>query len=201
MTAIDIFSRPSLAKVLPYILLIGSLIGLLAAFVLTYDKIQVLQDSSYIPSCNINPVLSCGSVMEKPQASLFGVPNTIFGLMGFSVLATLSALLIMGVKLPRRVWQGIQLGVIGGMIFTLYLFFQGVFRIGAICPFCFLIWITMPVMFWYTTLYNLKNKHVSAPAKVRNFLIDHHLDILILWYLIFFGILLQHFWYYWSTLI
>lgn len=194
-------TKSRLDKYLPYILLIGSIVGLLAAFVLTYDKIQVLQDSNYRPSCNINPVLSCGSVMKTEQASLFGMPNTIFGVAGYSVLTTLAALLIMGVKLPKRVWQGIQLGVTAGLAFTIYLFVQGVFRINAICPFCFLVWITMPPVFWYTTLYSLREKYLPAPARLRKFLIDHHADILILWYLVFFGILLQHFWYYWSTLI
>ena len=191
----------SLEKVLPWILLIGGTIGLIAAFALTYDKIQVLHNPDYQPSCNINPVLSCGSVMNKPQASLMGVPNTIFGLMGFSVLITLAVLMLTKVKLPRFIWRGTWVGLLGGMLFAGYLFFQGVFRIGAICPFCFLIWITMPLMFWYTTLYNLRHGHFKIAGKVGDWLQKHHLDVIAFWYLLFFGILLQHFWYYWKTLI
>ena len=64
------------------------------------------------------------------------------------------------------------------MLFAGYLFFQGVFRIGAICPFCFLIWITMPLMFWYTTLYNLRHGHFKIAGKVGDWLQKHHLDII-----------------------
>lgn len=198
-------SRPNkkltLDTVLPYILLFGSIVGIIAAFALTYDKIQVLHDANYKPSCNLNPVLSCGSVMKSNQANLFGMPNTIYGLMGFSALATISGLLIMGVRLPRKAWFGIQAGVTAGLAFVIYLFFQGVFRIHAICPFCFLIWITMPPMFWYTTVYNLREKYIPSPAGVRTFVLKHHGDILLVWYLVFFGILLAKFWYYWSTLL
>lgn len=67
----------TLNKVLPFILIAAGIIGIIASFVLTYDKIHVLTDKGYEPSCNINPILSCGSVMKTEQASLLGVPNTV----------------------------------------------------------------------------------------------------------------------------
>jgi uncharacterized membrane protein len=190
-----------LSKVLPWILLIGSLVGLLAAFQLTYDKLHVLADKDYHPACNINPILSCESVMMTPQANLFGMPNTIFGIAGFSVLAALAVLLLMGVELPKKVWLGLQLGVMAGLAFALYLFFQGVYRINAICPYCFLIWISMPPVFWYTTLYNTQQGYLPIKPAIAKFIRRHHADLLLVWYLVFFGLLLEHFWYYWSTLL
>jgi uncharacterized membrane protein len=195
----------TLRQTLPYILLFCSLVGLLAAFALTYDKIQVLKDPAYNPNCNINPILSCGSVMKTEQASLFGVPNTILGLMGFSGLATIAVALLAGAKFKKWFWWGIQAGAIGGLVFMLYLFFQGVFRINAICPWCFATWMVTIPIFWYTTLYNLREKNISLPTKygnyLNNFMQKHHGNILVVFYLIIFGILLQHFWYYWQTLI
>jgi uncharacterized membrane protein len=191
----------TLEKTLPYILLIGSIVGLIAAFALTYDKIHVLQNPDYEPACNVSPIISCGSVMEKPQASLLGVPNTIFGLMGFSALMTIATLAIMGVRMPKKVWLGIGAGLIGGLIFAGYLFFQGVFRINAICPFCFMVWVVMPTMFWYTTLYILRQGYVRVNAQLNSFLQRHHGDILMTWYVFFLGILFVKFWYYWSTLL
>lgn len=55
-------------------LLIAGAIGLVASMTLTVEKIDILLDPSYVPSCNINPILSCGSVMMTPQASLLGFP-------------------------------------------------------------------------------------------------------------------------------
>lgn len=194
----------SIQKTLPYLLVAVGIIGLIASFVLTYDKIHVLTDKGYEPSCNINPILSCGSVMKTEQASLLGVPNTVFGLIAFSMLLTFGFLLAGGAKVKKWVWIGAQVAATVGVIFMHYLFFQGVYRINAICPWCFVVWIITIPTFWYITLYNLHERNINLPAsmsKLSAFVQKHHGDILVVWYLVILGILLEHFWYYWSTLI
>lgn len=199
-------TKPQLTiqKTLPYLLIAVGIIGLIASFVLTYDKIHVLANKDYVPSCNINPILSCGSVMKTEQASLLGVPNTVFGLISFSMLLTFGFLLAGGAKVKKWVWISAQVAATVGVIFMHYLFFQGVFRIHAICPWCFVVWmITIPT-FWYITIYNLTERNIKLPKRLEPislFVQKHHGDILLVWYLIIFGILLQRFWYYWSTLI
>jgi uncharacterized membrane protein len=39
-----------------------------------------------MPSCSINPILSCGSVMTTPEAEAFGIPNLLIGIAGFAVV-------------------------------------------------------------------------------------------------------------------
>ncbi len=197
-------TRITLKQALPYIFLVVGVVGCIASFALTYDKIHVLQDPSYRPACNINPILSCGSVMKTQQASLFGVPNTVFGLMGFSGIIVLGLTLLAGASYRKWLWRTINLGVLGGFGFFLYLFFQGVYRINAICPYCFIIWMIMPPLLWYLTLYNLAEGNVKlgfVPIKVKAFLRRHHGDVLVSWYLFIFILLLTHFWYYWRTVI
>lgn len=204
MAAGEHFST-TIARRLPVIMIVAGIIGLLASFMLTYDKIQVLQNPAHDPLCNINPILSCGSVMKTEQASLLGVPNTIFGIMAFTALTTLGFVLLTRPKLPRWMWQLAQVFATGGAAFMLYLFFQGVYRIQAICPWCFVVWmITIPV-FWYVTIYNLQHdifgKLTGRVKKAADFAARNHGNILIVFYLIIFGILLEHFWYYWKTLL
>lgn len=179
-------------------------IGLIASFVLTYDKIQVLLSSTYEPSCNISPILSCGSVMATEQASILGVPNTIFGLIAFSALTTLGIVLFAGARPKPWFWRTALIVATIGVMFMHYLFFQGVFRINAICPWCFVVWmITIPV-FWYIALYVLHSNAVQTPVRLhtaRKFVLRHHGDILLVWYLGILAILVQHFWYYWETFI
>lgn len=194
----------TLKQVLPYIYIVAGIIGIIVSYALTYDKLQVLHDPAYRPSCNINPILSCGSVMKTQQASLLGVPNTVFGLMAFSALATVGAVLAAGATLKRWLWLVINVAALGGFIFFVYLYFQGVFRIHAICPYCFVVWLVVPPVLWYTTIYNLRERHLRLrfmSQRSKGWILRHHGDILLAWYLIFFAILLKQFWYYWQTLI
>ena len=79
------------------------------------DKVAILSDPNYVPSCNINPVLSSGSVIVTDQASIFGFANPIIGLMTYSVVIALAVLLISRVVLPNWVWLGLNLGALGGL--------------------------------------------------------------------------------------
>lgn len=194
----------TLRRTLPYILIIGGILGLIASFLLTHDKIKTLQDPAYDPLCNINPIFSCASVMKTEQASLLGLPNTVFGIAAFSALITLGFMLAGGATLKRWMWEVVQFMATAGVIFMHYLFFQAVYRINAICPWCFVVWmITIPI-FWYITLYNLREGNIKLPRKLaplNQFAQQNQGNILILWYVIILGVLLEHFWYYWETLI
>jgi len=185
---------------LPYILLVGGLIGLCASFALTYDKIHVLENPAYQPGCNINPVLSCGSVMKTQQASLLGVPNTVFGLMAFSMLIMLSLILLSGAVLQRWLWRAAQAAASAGVLFMHYLFFEAVFRIHAICPWCFAVWMVTIIIFFSVTVYNLREGNLGS-SRIGNFVSRYSNDIIVLWYIGIFLTLLTKFWYYWKTLL
>jgi len=193
-----------LDRALPYIFIIASIVGLAASFVLTYDKIHVIEDPRYQPGCNINPILSCGSVMKTEQSMLFGVPNTIFGLVAFAMLGVVGVLLASGTVLKRWIWRCMWVAAALGMIFMHYLFFESAFRIHAICPWCFGVWMVTIAVFWTLSTYMLRH-YVAMPRTwgIRHLLQavrDHPLDVLALWYLIILGTLLVKFWYYWRTL-
>lgn len=188
-------------QVLPYTFVVFGIIGLLASLMLTYDKIQTLSNPNYIPSCSINPVLSCGSVMTTPQAELLGMPNTIFGIIGFGALILTGVILLAGVQLKRWMWLSILAVATLGVIFMHYLFIQSVWVIGAICPWCFLVWmITIPI-FWGVTVYNIRAGNIKLPGLVIKFIDKHNGDILGMWYLAILVILLVKFWYYWETIL
>lgn len=195
-------SKPKFSKLLPFIFLIVGTLGLAASFALTYDKIHVLKDPLYSPGCNINPILSCGSVMQTEQADLLGLPNTIFGIAGFSGLIALGLALLAGATFKKWLWLVINAGAFVGFVFFVYLFFQSVFRIDAICPYCFVVWMIMPPLFWYITLFNLNTGNINLRRpRIKDFILRHHGDALVVWYVIVLGILLKQFWYYWKTLI
>ncbi|MGF7228402.1 MAG: vitamin K epoxide reductase family protein [Candidatus Saccharibacteria bacterium] len=191
----------TLERFLPWLLVVGGTIGLICAFIITYEKLQLLQNPHYVPSCNLNPIISCGSVMVSNQSHLFGFPNPIIGLMAFPVLITTGVLLFSGVKLKKWYWMGLEIGSFLAVIFVHWLFYQSVYTIHSLCPYCMVVWIVTISTFWYTSLYNLRLRFNHLPDRMQTiaaFLQRHHLDILILWLLIIAGFILKHFWYYYG---
>src|ERR1700749_620460 len=92
--------------------LIAGVIGLAASMGLTIEKIKILLNPSHVPSCNINPIVSCGSVMTTPQASVLGFPNSLLGIVGFTVVLITGVLALAKVQLPQWYWIGLTAGIL-----------------------------------------------------------------------------------------
>ena len=192
-----------LSKYLAWIYVVGGALGLAAAFVLTLEKIELLKDPAHQLSCSLNPVLSCGSIIGSDQASAFGFPNPFIGIAGFSVVITIGMAIFAGAKFKKWFWQGLQIGSLLGVIFVHWLIHESLYEIGALCLYCMLVWsVTMPI-FWYTTLRNINEGDLIMvkSESLKKFIFDHHLDILVSWYVIVIVLILVRFWYYWSTVI
>lgn len=188
-----------LEKTLPWLLIICGTIGLICSFIIMFEKLELLKNPLYVPSCDINPIVACGSVMASPQANAFGFPNPIIGLVAYPVAITAGVIMLAGVKLKRWFMLGLQAGAVFGLGFVHWLFFQSVYNINALCPYCIAVWIVTIAVFWYVTLYNLRLKNIVFPKKLatfENFLQKHHFDILIFWFLIITVLIIKHFWYY-----
>lgn len=194
----------TLENVIGYILAIGGAIGFLASFILTIEKIQLLINPTFVPSCNLSPLLSCGSVMKTEQASVFGFANSLIGVAGFAVVVTIGVGIIAGAKYKRWFWLGLQAGTFFGLLFVHWLMYESIFVIGKLCPYCMVVWSAMIPVFLYTSFYNIRVGNIKVSEKYRpisEFKQRHHGDILIVWYLLIAGIILIRFWEYWQTLI
>lgn len=60
-------SRP-----LSWLYVVGGLLGFAAAAALTLEKLEKLANPDYVLTCSLNPIISCGTVMDSPQAEAFG---------------------------------------------------------------------------------------------------------------------------------
>lgn len=191
-----------LTKLLPYILLICGIIGIICSSILIYDQVRIWQDPNYVPACSLNPVVSCGSVIDSKQGEVFGIPPPFLGLVVFSSIATVGVTLLAGAKYKRWFWLALELGAAGGVAFALWLFLLSMYRVHALCPFCLSVDVVVYTLFWYMTLYVIDNKYLKLPSgkaqKVYGWARRHHLDLLILWFLIIIALILKHFWYYYG---
>ncbi|MFC7305544.1 vitamin K epoxide reductase family protein [Streptomyces monticola] len=160
--------RPALGagRPLSLLLLIGGVLGTLASTVLTYDRIESLANPAFAPGCNINSVLSCGDVMETWQGSLLGFPNMLIGIPAFAALAALGLALLVGAGFPRWLWLGLQAGVTGAFVFVVWLIGQCLYVIGALCPWCMLVWAVVLPLFWYVSVHCLRSGVLPAPERL-----------------------------------
>lgn len=192
----------SLEKALPWILLIGGIIGYLCAFIIMWDKIKLADNPNFVPSCSLNPVISCGSVMKSHQANAFGFPNPFIGLGAFTAVAVVGGAMLAGARFKRWFWRTLHAGYTLGTIFAYWLLFESVFRIQALCPYCLTIDVVMTITWWYLTLYVIDQGHIKLPKgktkRVYGWIRRHHLDILLAWFILLIAGILNHFWYYYS---
>jgi uncharacterized membrane protein len=178
-------------------LLVLGCIGLAAAFALTVDKIAILKDPAFVPGCDWNPVLSCGSVMRTDQAEVFGFPNPLLGLVGFAVVITMGAVLASGVRPAPWLLVGLAAGSSAGAVFVHWLAFQSLYRIGALCPWCLVVWsVTIPIAVWSV----LVAWRTLRPSPWAERLWSVRYLVVVAWFLAVVVLALIRFWSYWRTL-
>ncbi len=133
---------------LNWLLSVGGLVGWFSSFILTVDKIKLLEDPTYISSCNINSVIACGNIVKTAQASVFGFPNSVIGVSSFPILVLVGVLGLLQIAVPKWMYQVIALVSGLATVFVSWLFFQSVYVIGNLCPYCIVVWgMTVPIFF------------------------------------------------------
>lgn len=185
-------------------LIVGGALGFTAAMVLTLEKLAVLRDPNYIPSCNLSPVINCGSIMTSDQAEAFGFPNPLIGLAAFPVLVATGAALLAGARMAAWYWWGLQAGVTLATVFIGWLAFQSLYRIDALCPYCMLVWAVVVPTAWYVTLHNLWSGRFgdrAAGSGLSARLRDAHALVPMLVLLVVVGLIVQRFWDYWLSIL
>ncbi len=186
-----------------WLYLVGGGIGFLASFILSVEEYLSLLNPDYVASCSLNPVVSCGSVMESDQATLFGFPNPLIGVAAFAVVVTAGVGLLSGFEPPRWFWLGMQLGTTLGLVFVHWLMIESLYDIGALCPYCMVVWAVTIAAFWYTTLHNVDQGHLPAGAARAPLLklARVHTVVVVAWYLVIVALILHAFWSFWITLV
>ncbi|WP_018178630.1 vitamin K epoxide reductase family protein [Jongsikchunia kroppenstedtii] len=171
------------------------IVGLVAAATLSIEKFKQLTEPGYSPSCSINPILSCGSVMSQPQAEFFGFPNPYIGIGAYVVPIMLGALALSRVQIPRWFWAGLAAGALVGMVFIHYLITESLYVIHALCPYCMVVWTITPAIMVLAI-----QKAVAGKQRLAMWA-GWLWPLLIVWYFVIIGLITHEFWYYWKTLL
>jgi uncharacterized membrane protein len=164
-------------------MLFSACLSLTASFVLSVDAIRLAADPNAALSCNINSVINCGSVGSSWQAHLFGFPNAFLGLIAEPVVITIAVASLGGARFPRWFMLAAQVVYTLGLVFAYWLFYQSMFNIGALCPWCLLVTVSTTLVFATLTHVNIRDGNLFLPSGLRATLhsaIQADLDVLVI---------------------
>ncbi|KOG20352.1 MULTISPECIES: vitamin K epoxide reductase family protein [Streptomyces] len=187
------------SRAFAWLLVITGAAGLLAAWVITIDKIKLLEDPNFTPGCSLNPIVSCGNIMKSEQASVFGFPNPMLGLVTYAMVIAIGVGLLAGARYRRWYWLGLNAGTLFGVGFCTWLMYQSLYEINSLCLWCCLAWVATIVMFWYVTSHNVRNGVIPAPAGLRTFFDEFTWVLPVLHIGIIGMLILTRWWDFWTS--
>lgn len=170
-------------------MLVSACLSLIASFVLSVDALALAADPDVSLSCNINAVISCGTVGSSWQAHLFGFPNAYLGMLAEPVVITIAVASLGGVRFPRWFMFSAQVVYTLGVIFAYWLFYQSMFVIGAMCPWCLLVTVSTTLVWATLTHVNIRDHNLYLRPRLQERLsgwIQADLDwiVVVIWLLI-----------------
>jgi uncharacterized membrane protein len=146
-------------------MLMGAILSLTAAFVLSVESIEIAKNPHAELSCSVNLVVNCATVAAHPTATMFGFPNSFLGLMTEPIVITVAIAGLAGIKFPRRFMFTAQIFYTLGFAFAIYLLGVSMFVIGALCPWCLLVTLTTIMVWFAVTRYNLRHDNLYLPKR------------------------------------
>jgi len=148
-------------------LIIAGAIGLWAAFSLTLERLHLLTDPDAILGCDISPLVQCAKNLESWQGAVFGFPNPIIGLVGWTAPVVVAAAILAGARFARWFWLLFELGLTFAFVFVVWLIIQSIFVLGTLCPWCMVTWVVTIPTFYALTLHILRSGILPATRAVR----------------------------------
>ncbi len=149
------------------VMLTFGIVGLIASFVLSVEEIHLIKNPDSLLSCTFNLVLNCATVMKTWQASVFGFPNMFIGLMGFPMVIMIALFGLSQVRFPRWFLIGAEIGYVFWTLFAYWLFFNSVYVIQVLCPWCLVVTFSMTMLSATITHYNLR-ENIFGFSATRN---------------------------------
>ncbi|MCP3822257.1 vitamin K epoxide reductase family protein [Streptomyces sp. A3M-1-3] len=182
-----------------WLLVVTGAAGLLASWIITLDKLKLLADPDFVPGCSLNPVVSCGNIMKSEQASAFGFPNPMLGLVTYAMVIAIGTGLLAGARHRRWFWLGLNAGTVFGVGFCTWLQYQSLYHINSLCLWCCLAWVATIVMFCYVTTHNIRHGFIPVPEGLRNGLLEFHWVAPVVWVGAIGMLILTRWWDFWIS--
>lgn len=146
-------------------LIMLGIVGWIAAFTLSLEKLRSLADPTASLSCDFSVLVQCQRNLTSWQGELFGFPNPFLGVAGWVVPITVGVALLAGARFARWFWLLFAMGMAGALALIIFLIYQSIYVLATLCPWCMVTWaVTIPA-FWIAVLHCLRE--VLPPRHAR----------------------------------
>lgn len=160
------------------VMLLFGMAGLAAAFTLTVEKFHLMENPDAILSCSFNLVLNCATVMQTWQSHVFGFPNMLIGLIGYPIVICVAMAGLSGARFSRWFLLTANFFYLLGALFAYWLFFQSVYAIEVLCPWCLVVTFATTILLASITHYNLRHGVLKfkpmVQQKIDSFLVSDY---------------------------
>lgn len=167
MTQAAVNSPPARQLGLALSLIVLGILGFVAAFALTLDKFTLLEDPKADLSCNFSILVGCSTNLNSAQGEVFGFPNSLLGIVFWSMTITVGVGLLAGAAFARWFWMLYTLAATCSLAFVLWFISQSLFVLKVLCPWCMVTWLVTIPVFFVVLLHSLRSGAIPAPDAVR----------------------------------
>lgn len=148
-------------------LVIAGVIGWWAAFSLTMERFELLENPGAAASCDFSILVQCTANLESSQGAAFGFPNPILGLTGWVAPVVVGMAILAGARFAKWFWLLFLAGMTFAFGFVVWLIGQSIFVLGTLCPWCMVTWVVTIPSFYAVLLHALRIGALPAPAGLR----------------------------------
>lgn len=154
---------------LPLSMIFLGLLGFVASFALTLDKIALLKDKNTTLACSVSIFTGCGTNLNSPQGEVFGFPNSMLGIVFYSATITVGVAILAGATFARWFWVIYAISTAASLALVLWFISESLFVIGVLCTWCMLTWaITIP-LFLVVVLHSMRSRAIPGSPRLQGF--------------------------------
>ncbi|MFM6962976.1 MAG: vitamin K epoxide reductase family protein [Micrococcales bacterium] len=152
-------------------MIVAGLVGWAASLALTIERFHLASDPKASLSCDVASFISCKSVMLSPEAKLFGFPNPVLGLAAFMAPVFIGFAILAGAEFKAWFWRLFFVGHTLGFVFVIWLSFEAIYDINALCPYCMVAWSAMIPLWWQLFFHGAREGYLPVPIKTIGFFV------------------------------
>lgn len=172
-------------------------LGTFASVQLILAEIELLENPGGRLSCDLNPLIGCGTFLTRWESGVLGFPNSVLGTVGFAGMLALALALLADSRLGRWVWRAMVAWTWGALVFVLWFMSVSFFSVHSLCPWCLVIWlVTIPIVI-HVNARAVQGGHVSYSGAVDRVLVADRRILTVVAYALLAAAIIWAYWDKW----